>query len=112
VVILIGLLTYYLPHDQINYEPTKLSKNNIENCLFKQRNKQLKKKMLFFLSESINKKISIISSKIKNQVQYVSKISFTFSKQNYNKIATKSKQNSNKIKILVKQDHDFVAFLI
>jgi len=40
-----------------------------------------------------------------------------FSKQNYNKIATKSKQNatktqqnSNKIKILVKQNHDFVAF--
>jgi hypothetical protein len=35
-----------------------------------------------------------------------------FSKQNYNKNATKSKQNSNKIMILFDQNFDFVAVLL
>ncbi len=44
------------------------------------------------------------------EVQYVSKISFTFfktkSQQNQNKTATKSKQKRNKIKTKTQQNHD------
>jgi len=46
------------------------------------------------------------------KIQYVSKISCMFSKQNYNKTATKSKFWSNKIMILLLFCFDFVAFLL
>ena len=63
----------------------------------------------FFYSCCTSRRWLIISDSDSINIQYVSKISCTFSKQNYNKIATKSKQNSNKIKTKTKQKHNKTA---